>query len=595
MKNKKAIIGLGAIATLLFGVASSIAYLTDTDTTVNVMTVGNVKISQLEYERVVDENGDWISADEKYNATFGTDTYKPDALQPYTQNKPIVPAVYKDGREKWDDRNGNENASGNGSHQQSWNEIGAPGSNQLFDDSVKNVIDKFIFVKNTGRKAAYYRTIVAIELPEGVDRDRIHKNNTTNSRFVRSEIGYINIEGVRYLVFEYLYTDKLVAGEISRPSFLQIFLDPKTTSEEVELFGPTFEILAVSQAVQTDGFASAKEALDEAFGATTTTNHPWIKGVVRESSTTWTGQADTSWYNTTDNEFTLTTAEQLAGLSKLVNEGNSFAGKTINLATNVDLDNQKWTPIGNSNNIFKGIFDGGSHTISNLNVGELGQSNIGLFGMTSDGEVKNLTIKNATVYGRLNVGVVAGTPYTSKYTNITVSGKVRVEGMAYVGAVGGKNAYANWDTVKVSVDPGSYVKANSIENGTAYRTYVGGVIGFMGEGNHTMSNITSNIDVYGTTIDVGGITGIAHYGNTFKNCTSTGNVYITNATEAAEAEEIGGIAGVWHNQAGHKVTFDNCKFTGTLSTNFTEGVDLSDNTITGKSYSATGTGELIIK
>ena len=92
MKNKKAIIGLGAIATLLFGVATSIAYLTDTDTTVNVMTVGNVKIAQLEYERVVDENGNWVVENGM------------EKLQPYTQNKPISPAVYKDGSVKWDDR-----------------------------------------------------------------------------------------------------------------------------------------------------------------------------------------------------------------------------------------------------------------------------------------------------------------------------------------------------------------------------------------------------------------------------------------------------------------------------------------------------------
>ena len=43
----------------------------------------------------------------------------------------------------------------------------------------------------------------------------------------------------------------------------------------------------------------------------------------------WDGTVDTSWYNDTDTEFVITTAEQLAGLAELVDDGNDFAGKTI--------------------------------------------------------------------------------------------------------------------------------------------------------------------------------------------------------------------------------------------------------------------------
>ncbi|MBQ7855817.1 MAG: hypothetical protein IJ348_01720 [Alistipes sp.] len=275
-------------------------------------------------------------------------------------------------------------------------------------------------------------------------------------------------------------------------------------------------------------------------------------------------------------------------------EANSFKGKKVILDTDIDLGNKEWTPIGNSTNKFQGIFDGAGHTISNLKISGSGKSNIGLFGVTTDGEIKNLVIENADIVGRLNVGVVAGTPYTSKYTNITVKGLVKVEGMSYVGGVGGKNAYTNWTDVTVDVEPGSYVKANSIENGTAYRTYVGGVVGFNGEGGHSFVNIKSNIDVKGSTCDVGGLFGIAHYGNKFENCECSGNVEIYEAAEAADAEEIGGIAGVWNNTNGTQVTLTNCKFTGTLKTNITEGVDLSDNTLVGAAYSANNTGVLVI-
>ena len=282
--------------------------------------------------------------------------------------------------------------------------------------------------------------------------------------------------------------------------------------------------------------------------------------------------------------------EDLIAFASLVNGGEKFQGKTITLAADLDLKNMSWTPIGQIGS-FNGTFDGQGHTISNLTVHGAGKSNIGLFGTTENGEIKDLTVENANVTGRLNVGVVAGQPYTSKYTNITVTGHVEVNGLAYVGGVGGKNAYANWDNITVKVDEESYVNAYSIENGNAYRTYVGGVIGFMGEGAHTVSNVTSNIDVIGSTCDVGGIVGIAHYGNTFENITCTGNVTVTNAAEAADAEEMGGIAGVWHNQNGYTVTFTNCTFTGELTANV--AADLSNNTIAGAPYGK-GNGTLVV-
>ena len=273
-------------------------------------------------------------------------------------------------------------------------------------------------------------------------------------------------------------------------------------------------------------------------------------------------------------------------------EAMDFAGKTFKLTQDIDLGGNEWTPIGSSDHIFKGTFDGNGKKIANLLITG-NNSNVGLFGVTHDGEIKNFTLINAKVSGRLNVGTVAGQPYTSKYTNITVTGHVEVNGMAYVGGVGGKNAYADWTNIKVEADDTSYVKANSVENGTAYRTYVGGVCGFNGEGGHKFSNITSNINVEGSTCDVGGLFGIAHYNNVFENCTCTGDVTIYAAEEADEAQQIGGIAGVWHNETGCSVTMTDCSFEGTLTTNI-EGVNFYYGGLVGAPYSSTGTGKLII-
>lgn len=298
--------------------------------------------------------------------------------------------------------------------------------------------------------------------------------------------------------------------------------------------------------------------------------------------------------NTETGVYEIYSVAGLRWLATTVNSGNGFAGKTVLLMNDVDLANNEWVPIGTSSNTFKGIFDGNNKTISNLKISG-NHSNVGLFGVTTDGEIKNLTIENASVSGYLNVGVVAGTPYTSKYTNITVTGHVEVNGFAYVGGVGGKNAYANWTGITVDVDETSYVKAISTAGDTHYRTYVGGVVGFNGEGGHTFKDITTNIDVIGDVCDIGGVFGIAHYNNKFENITCTGNVTGTffDPESPEDADEIGGVAGVWHNENGTTVTFTNCNYTGKL-TPADVSVDVSNNAIVGNAYTTSGNGVLII-
>lgn len=296
----------------------------------------------------------------------------------------------------------------------------------------------------------------------------------------------------------------------------------------------------------------------------------------------------------------ISTVEQLRALATEVNGGTTFSGMQIKLSNDIDLKSEEWMPIGRSGKAFQGTFDGCGYTISNLKI-ERGMNNsssnadMGLFGFTSDGKVMNFTLYNAFVKAGLDVGAIAGTPYTSSYSNITLAGDVKVEGYSYVGGMFGKNVYKSMDNLTVRVEDGSYVKAESGTN----RTYVGGVIGFMGEGNIIISNVESNINVTGSTCDVGGITGIAHYGNTFENCICTGNVTLVNANEAGDQLEIGGIAGVWMNSKAGKVTLRNCNFTGTLKSAL-NGVDKSEevagNRLTGRKYSPNSNdGELIIE
>jgi hypothetical protein len=68
------------------------------------------------------------------------------------------------------------------------------------------------------------------------------------------------------------------------------------------------------------------------------------------SGTVWDGNIDTDWYNAVDSEFTLDTAEQLAGLASLVNAGNDMEGKFFYLGADIllndvgDFENWDTTP-----------------------------------------------------------------------------------------------------------------------------------------------------------------------------------------------------------------------------------------------------------
>lgn len=168
----------------------------------------------------------------------------------------------------------------------------------------------------------------------------------------------------------------------------------------------------------------------------------------------WDGTADTSWYNDTDTEFVITTAEQLAGLADLVDAGNTFEGKTIKLDKDLDLyvegengELVSFDPIGYGYDIvFKGTFDGQGHTIKNLyqNGWSLGLSygtqGGGLFASVVDATIKNINIDNAEVVMEcVDMGVLVGYSYGNcTYENITVSNSLIANYQRYTGGVVGE-------------------------------------------------------------------------------------------------------------------------------------------------------------
>ena len=219
--------------------------------------------------------------------------------------------------------------------------------------------------------------------------------------------------------------------------------------------------------------------------------------------------------------YEISTLEQLKLFRDAVNEGNSFQGQTVKLTAAdgvIDLNNEEWEPIGRSGIPFKGAFDGNGVTIQNLKitkgVDNVAQNNcIGFFGLTnSPASIKNVTIENVDITGSLFVGAIVGYGYTgTELSNCHVTGKIEIEGWWYIGGIGGNGYMKKVDNCTVSGTDGSYIKGI---NGS----YVGGIWGFRGEGAQSISNSSvCNIDISGDD-RIGGICGIAHYGNTIDGC-----------------------------------------------------------------------------
>lgn len=109
----------------------------------------------------------------------------------------------------------------------------------------------------------------------------------------------------------------------------------------------------------------------------------------------WDGTIDTDWYDKSGTVYTISTPQQLAGLAELVNSGDTFEGKTVNLVQDIFLNGeeftQEWISIASGGNVFEGTFNGNMHTIYNMYISENGEG--GLFGcIGGKGTVKAVVI-----------------------------------------------------------------------------------------------------------------------------------------------------------------------------------------------------------
>lgn len=269
--KKKILTTLSVVLILGLAALGILAYLQSEDSDVNVMTLGEVKIAQHEYQRVENADGTY-----KTDTIDGQNSY---VLEGFEQGKALLPIV------------GDPSLPGDDPGYAGWDsttvrmsQVDSYGGMQVF--AGKNAQDKFVTVENTGKSDAYVRTLVAIEVGSA-DADLI--GTSYHQTWTSTPVGTITINGNNYYVIEYAYNGAqlsdnswrhengiLPAGDTSYPNLSQVYLKSIATNEDMEAIDGNgngmLDILVLSQAVQVGGFENAAVALTAGFGEVNAVN-----------------------------------------------------------------------------------------------------------------------------------------------------------------------------------------------------------------------------------------------------------------------------------------------------------------------------------
>ena len=256
MKKKLLALVLVVVMAATAVVGGTMAYLTDEDSDVNVMTLGNVSIEQIEQEWKADESG----------------------LQEFTQAKPLYPYV---GTLGWENKDYES------------------GAYRRF--TMNNVVDKYVSVKNTGKSNAYVRTVFAFEMGDytkvtdfrnevvGFSRNVLNGDEFNfPGAWVWGDPFVATINGENYMIWEAVHQDAVAPEATTIPSLLQVYMNKNADNKEVEAIdgngNGTYDILVLSQAIQSEGWSAecddvgnvtktaAAVALDTGFGDVTADN-----------------------------------------------------------------------------------------------------------------------------------------------------------------------------------------------------------------------------------------------------------------------------------------------------------------------------------
>lgn len=269
----------------------------------------------------------------------------------------------------------------------------------------------------------------------------------------------------------------------------------------------------------------------------------------------------------------------------MVNSGIDFAGQNVQLTTDIDLSSESnWTPIGywrtytepDSYEIetearqFKGNFDGGGNTISNLTIvdspdTEWHSNFVGLFGAIDSGRIYNLNIENVDISttveganGITSCGALCGSQMNAtvdhvKVYNMKVSGK----SMLSAGGISG-------DTYGDISD--CYAELTLIRCTSMFLDH-GPTGGIVGTSHANITNCYAKVNAE-PAVTFGGIVGkfdalgIEAESISVSNCYVIGTITGTGTSLLAGQYASGGIIGEMKGAQGH---LENCYVSATRS------------------------------
>lgn len=201
---------------------------------------------------------------------------------------------------------------------------------------------------------------------------------------------------------------------------------------------------------------------------------------------------------TEESPYMINSADDLVALSNAVSQGVTYAGTFFKLGGNISLSGLSWTPIGVwgeddlgwKNKPFRGSFDGGGFTISNLTMNNTSVNYVGLFGLTKQAVIKNLKLESISLSANKILGGLVAKADSTSISDCELS--VSLIGQERVGGIVG-------EMIAGSI-------TNSIVSGSVEgKSTVGGLVGLIGS-SATVSG-TNQATVTGTLQNTGGISG----------------------------------------------------------------------------------------
>ena len=301
--------------------------------------------------------------------------------------------------------------------------------------------------------------------------------------------------------------------------------------------------------------------------------------------------------------FILKTAEHLEWFRDYVNVGKTSACAKIaddveeidmsTVCNKADAEKQvaevSWTPIGSKQ--YQGTFDGNGKTIRNLFISSTSDE-IGFFGYAADCRIKNITFDNAKVKGNDNssTGILAGCAGSCVIENIKTTGNCSVEGKYETGGIAGR---ANGNI--------SNCENHAIVNGLHS---VGGIVGICFDSENSITSCANYGEITGTEDFVGGIIGYfgegslqnsANYGNV------TGDARVGNLIGYANICNINNVLGIGNITANYAdcnglivgyIADASSTASGILAYNSSAKMTIKGTELTGDAVVAIGSGSL---